>query len=64
MSLHYIGFDRANNFTATIQDNRRNAELKELVCKGFDTVNLTLTKEQLQVIGDAIAKETGGNTPF
>ena len=64
MGAFFINFDRANKFEATVSDDRRNPDLKVLTTKGFDTVALTFTPDQLRQIGEAIAKETGGNTPF
>lgn len=63
MSLHFIGMDRAREFSATVQDDRRNADLRVVVLKGFDTVNITVNKDQLKQIAEAISKETG-DIPF
>ena len=64
MGAFYINFDRAQKFDVSISDDRRNPELRVLNLKAFDTLGLTFTPDQLRQIGDAIAKETGGNTPF
>ncbi len=63
MSMHYISMDRASKFDVTITPDRRNPELPCLNIKAFDSVVLTLTKDQLKQIGAAIAAETG-DTPF
>lgn len=63
MSMHYISMDRASKFDVTITPDRRNPELPCLNIKAFDSVVLTLTKEQLAAIGKAIDAETGG-APF
>ena len=64
MGALYWSLDRAREFTSSVSDDRKSPDLKVLQIRGFDQFNFTLTKEQLQIIGDAIAKETGGNTPF
>lgn len=64
MGAFFINFDRAQKFDVSISDDKRNPDLRVLNVKGFDTLGLTFTPDQLRQIGDAIAKETGGNTPF
>lgn len=64
MGACFWDFDRATKFTAEVNDNRKNPDLRTLKLRGFDTFELTFTPDQLRQIGEAIAKETGGNTPF
>lgn len=63
MGAHYLNFDRSQKFESTTAPDRRNPELVSLVIKGFDTLSITVTKDQLKQIGAAIAAETG-DTPF
>ena len=64
--MGFLGWnlDRATRFEATIKQDKRDPSLPVLSLKGFDTFEFTVTKDQLAQIGEAIAKETGGNTPF
>lgn len=63
MSMHYISMDRSNRFEATITPDRRTPELQVLTVRGFDTIALTLTKEQLATVGRVISSEAA-EQPF
>lgn len=63
MSMHYISMDRSQKFETNVTPDRRNPDLRVLLVKGFDSVNLTVTQDQLKQIGATIEAETGG-APF
>jgi len=63
MAAIYLDESRATKFTVDIQPDRRNPDLRVLTTKGFVTIGLTFTKDQLKQIGSAIEAETGGS-PF
>lgn len=65
MGAHYMSFDRAQKFTASVEQERRNPDLRVLSIKGFDVLAVTLTPDQLKQIAEAISAETGGSdSPF
>ena len=64
MAAFYESYDRTSKFATEVKDDPKNPGLKILVIKGFTTLNLTFTPDQIAQIGKATGGASNEHEPF